>query len=125
MRLALVALVACGAPAAKPSTIANTAPATTEPAPAKLAVTGIEPDRGDAEGGTYVRITGRGFTESPHNAKVYFGSLQGTVIRFASDTELIVQAPGGRAGDVVDLLVLFEPGGELKLPKAFTFVAKQ
>ncbi len=58
------------------------------------------------------------------NAKVYFGSRQGTVERFASDTELIVVAPGGKVGDQVDVLLTFEPGGELKIPKGFTFVDK-
>lgn len=90
-----------------------------------LQVTGLEPPNGDAAGGTYVLIRGHRFIEDgPRNAKVYFGSRQGNVIRFASDSELIVEAPGGNAGDTVDVLVIFEPGGELKLPKAFTFMTK-
>ena len=64
----------------------------------KLKVTGIEPEKGDAEGGTYVRIKGNRFiADGARNAKVYFGSRQGTVVRFASDSELIVEAPGGKA----------------------------
>jgi hypothetical protein len=55
---------------------------------------------------------------------VWFGGQPGTVIRFASDSEMIVQAPGGKAGDVVDALFVFEPGGEKKFTKAFTFVDK-
>src|SRR3569623_2866210 len=91
----------------------------------KLKVTGIEPEKGDAEGGTYVRIKGNRFiADGARNAKVYFGSRQGTVIRFASDSELIVEAPGGKSGDTVDVLIIFEPGGELKIPKGFTFVEK-
>src|SRR5580704_6580959 len=94
--------------------------------PARLSVTGITPAQGDADGGTYVKITGTRFIDDGvRNAKVYFGSRQGTVVRFASDSELIVEAPGGKVGPPVDVLVIFEPGGELKLPKAFTFVAKQ
>jgi len=90
-----------------------------------LAVTSVEPDKGDADGGTYVRIKGNNFiAEGARNAKVYFGNRQGTVVRFASDTELIVEAPGGKLGEQVDVLVIFDPGGELKMPKAFTFVAK-
>ena len=93
---------------------------------AKLSVTGLDPKQGDADGGTYVRITGTRFiADGARNAKVYFGSRQGTVVRFASDTELIVQAPGGKVGPPVDVLVIFEPGGELKIPQAFTFVVKQ
>ena len=91
----------------------------------KLKVTGIEPDKGDIEGGTYVRIKGNRFiADGARNAKVYFGSHQGTVVRFASDSELIVEAPGGKANETVDVLIIFEPGGELKIPKAFTFVEK-
>ena len=91
----------------------------------KLKVTGIEPEKGDAEGGTYVRIKGNRFiADGARNAKVYFGSRQGTVVRFASDSELIVEAPGGKANDTVDVLIIFEPGGELKIPKGFTFVEK-
>jgi hypothetical protein len=91
----------------------------------KLKVTGIEPEQGDVDGGTYVRIKGNRFIkDGARNAKVYFGSHQGTVIRFASDNELIVEAPGGKAGEVVDVLIIFEPGGELKIPKGFTFVEK-
>jgi hypothetical protein len=89
---------------------------------APLSVTGIDPPRGDVAGGTYVKLTGTSFiAEGARNVKVYFGSKQGTVIRFASDTELIVEAPGGKANETVDVLLVFDPGGEMKLPKAFTF----
>jgi hypothetical protein len=60
----------------------------------KLKVTGIEPERGDIEGGTYVRIKGNRFiADGARNAKV-------------------------------DVLIIFEPGGELKIPNGFTFVEK-
>ncbi len=50
--------------------------------------------------GQYVRVKGNEFTaDGPRNVKVYFGKdnsmRQGTVVRFASDSELIVEAPGG------------------------------
>jgi hypothetical protein len=91
----------------------------------KLKVTGIEPERGDTDGGTYVRIKGNRFiADGARNAKVYFGTRQGTVVRFASDKELIVEAPGGKPDEVVDVLIIFEPGGELKISKGFTFVEK-
>jgi IPT/TIG domain len=91
----------------------------------KLKITGIEPNKGDVSGGTYVKIYGNRFVaDGARIAKVYFGNQEGTVDRFVSDGEMIVQAPGGKAGDTVDLLVVFEPGGELKIPKAFTFVEK-
>jgi hypothetical protein len=90
----------------------------------KLKVTNIDPDSGDVGGGQYVRIYGNGFTcdgNCVRNAKVYFGSRKGEVVRFASNTELIVQAPGGKPGEVVDILLRFEPGGEIAIRKAFTF----
>ncbi len=91
----------------------------------KLKVTGIEPDRGDVQGGTLVAIKGSGFIEGgTHNAKVFFGKEPGTVVRFASDSELRVQAPGGKLNETVDVLIVFEPGGEKTLSKAFTFVEK-
>src|SRR5271169_1274929 len=77
----------------------------------KLAVTSIEPTMGDADGGTYVRIVGSRFiADGARSAKVYFGTHQGTVIRFVSDSELIVEAPGGKVNDKVDVLVVFDPG---------------
>ena len=91
----------------------------------KLKVTGIDPDHGDADGGQYVKIYGNRFTaDGTRNAKVYFGSHKGTVIRFASDSELVVEAPGGKPNDTVDVLIIFEPGGELRIAKAFTFKEK-
>jgi hypothetical protein len=91
----------------------------------KLKVTGIEPEKGDAIGGTYVRIKGNRFlADGARNAKVYFGSRQGTVIRFASDSELIVEAPGGKLGEKVDVLIIFEPGGEMKIKNGFEFIEK-
>ena len=91
----------------------------------KLKVTGLEPTKGDIEGGTYVVIKGNRFMkDGPRNAKIYFGSRQGTVVRFQSDSELIVQAPGGKADETVDVLVIFDPGGQLKIPNAFKFIDK-
>ena len=83
------------------------------------------------EGGTYVRIKGNGFlvdskgNSAPANAKVYFGSRQGEVVRFASSEELIVQAPGGKVNESVDVLIIFEGRGELKIPHGFTFIDKK
>lgn len=91
----------------------------------KLKVTGLEPEKGDIEGGTYVVVKGNRFMkDGPRNAKIYFGSRQGTVVRFQSDSELIVQAPGGKPDEVVDVLIIFDPGGQLKIPNGFTFVEK-
>ncbi len=91
----------------------------------KLTVTGIDPDHGDVEGGSYVRIKGNRFTvDGPRAAKVYFGGRQGTVVRFESDSELVVQAPGGKPNEVVDVLIIFDPGGQLKIANGFRFQEK-
>ena len=91
----------------------------------KLKITGIEPETGDVNGNTYVVIKGNRFiADGPRNVKVYFGSRQGSVVRFASDRELVVQAPPGKPDEVVDVLVIFDPGGQKKLEKAFKFVEK-
>jgi hypothetical protein len=91
----------------------------------KLKVVNISPDKGDSDGGTYVVIKGNRFIkDGPRNAKVYFGSRQGSIVRFQSDSELIVQAPGGKIDEVVDVLVIFDPGGQLTIKKAFKFVDK-
>ena len=125
----LVILIACGKsapPAAPPLSGSAPPPPTDAAAPEGLTVTSIEPVNGDFEGGTYVVIKGSHFiSEGPRNVKVFFGSRQGIVVRFASDRELIVQAPAGKENEVVDVLLVFEPGGEKKLPRAFTYVHKQ
>jgi hypothetical protein len=69
------------------------------------------------------------YSRSNSKADVYFGTQQtgyrkGSVVRFASDKQLIVKAPGGKVGEVVDVLVMFEPGGQLRIPNAFTYVLK-
>lgn len=88
----------------------------------KLMVTGIEPDKGDSEGGTYVRIRGNRFTaDGPRSVKVYFGGRQGNVSRFESDNVLIVEAPGGNPDEVVDVLIVFDPGGQKKIPQGFRY----
>jgi hypothetical protein len=91
----------------------------------KLKVTGLEPRSGDAMGGQIVLIRGQSFMTTTRTAKVYFGDQQGNVIRFRSDSELIVEAPGGKPDATVDVLVVFEPGGEITIPKGFTFKEKK
>jgi hypothetical protein len=88
-----------------------------------LAVNRLDPVEGDYMGGSYVRIFGNRFTrDGARSAKIYFGSRPAAPPRFASDTEMVVVAPGGKLGETVDVLIIFEPGGEKKIAKAFTFV---
>jgi hypothetical protein len=91
----------------------------------KLLVTGIDPEKGDIGGGTYVRIHGNRFTaDGPRSVKVYFGGHEAQIDRFVSDSELIVLAPGGKLNDAVDVLIVFDPGGKVNLPNAFRFIEK-
>jgi hypothetical protein len=90
-----------------------------------LKITAIDPPYGDVDGGTYAVIKGERFmSDGARNVKIYFGTSAGTIVRFQSDHELIVQAPAGTLNEIVDVTVVFEPGGKLKLGRAFTFVAR-
>ena len=91
----------------------------------KLKVVDLTPATGDSEGGTYVVIKGNRFLkDGPRNAKVYFGSRQAQIIRWQSDSELIVQSPAGKPEETVDVLVIFDPGGQLTIKKAFKYIDK-
>ncbi len=91
----------------------------------KLMVTGIDPEKGDTQGGTTVRIKGNRFNaDGPRTARVYFGGRQGNVVGFESDSVLVVQAPGGKPNELVDVLIVFDPGGQLKIPGGFRFVER-
>lgn len=91
----------------------------------KLKVHGLEPRVGDSMGGQIVLVTGQNFMKTTRTVKVYFGDQIGNFIRFRSDSEMIVEAPGGKPDTTVDVLVVFEPGGEITIPKAFTFKEKK
>jgi hypothetical protein len=136
MKAALIALlVGCGRPKpaalptatapsgehASPIAISNSA-AKGVPSTGGVRITGIDPAKGDAEGGTYAKLEGnRLLPTAQKDVKVYFGSRPGEVVRIASDSELIVRAPAGTPDEVVDVRLTFE-GGEVTLPHAFTFV---
>ena len=91
----------------------------------KLKVNGLEPRTGDAMGGQIVQINGQNFMKTTRTVKVYFGDQIGNFIRFKSDSEMVVEAPGGKPDATVDVLVVFQPGGEITIPKAFTFKEKK
>jgi hypothetical protein len=91
----------------------------------KLMVTGLDPEKGDAAGRTTVRIKGNRFTvDGPRTAKVYFGGRPAEVTGFENDNTLVVVAPGGKPNEAVDVLIVFDPGGQLKIPLGFRFVEK-
>jgi hypothetical protein len=91
---------------------------------------GLTPSRGSADGGFYVKILfnynlGRGqLAMAPEGATVYFGLHDAEVVHFDNGVgEIVVEAPPGKVGKTVDVLVIFEPGGESRLEQAFTYVA--
>ncbi len=88
----------------------------------KLRVTGLDPRTGDSNGGTRLAVRGSNFQKTTRTARIYFGDQQGSVLRFVDNSTLLVEAPGGKAGESVDVLVVFEPGGEITIPHGFTFV---
>ncbi len=73
-------------------------------------VTGINPKGGPVGGGTTVTITGSGFTGA---TAVNFGTVAGTAVTVASDTQLtVVSPPVGPTGlTVVDVTVVTPIGG--------------
>ncbi|MCB9563524.1 MAG: IPT/TIG domain-containing protein [Kofleriaceae bacterium] len=89
----------------------------------KLKVTGLDPTTGDFQGGTRVNIKGNRFTkDGSRTARVFFGGRPAEVMGFRGDKELVVKAPAGDIGQKVDVLIIFEPGGEITLKEAFTYV---
>lgn len=91
----------------------------------KLKVYDLSPTTGSTEGGTYVVIKGNRFKkDGPRNAKVYFGSRQATVELWQSDSQLVVRSPPGKADEVVDVMIIFDPGGRLTIKKAFKYIEK-
>jgi hypothetical protein len=84
-----------------------------------LRVVGLTPASGSLAGGEAIRIRGSNFRIAK-NVTVKFGTQFADVLRITDD-EIDVQAPPGNG--IVDVVVLFDPGGELKLPAAYTYAA--
>ncbi len=91
------------------------------PSGARLTVTAIEPTTGAPVGGLPIVVHGEGFMAEARAIQVYFGDAPANVISVDSDSELQIEAPAGEAGVAVDVRLVFEPGGEVTLPRAFTF----
>jgi hypothetical protein len=87
----------------------------------KLRITGLDPKHGDAAGGTRVTVEGSRFTaDGGRRVSVYFGTRRADLQSIRND-QIIVVAPPGEPGSTVDLLVVFDPGGEITLPAAFRY----
>jgi hypothetical protein len=93
-----------------------------EPGGAKLAVTSIEPASA-APASVPLVVHGTGFLAESRSVQVYLGETPANVLSIDSDTELQVEVPAAEAGAApVDVKLVFEPGGEIVLPAAFTFM---
>lgn len=93
-----------------------------EPSGANLKVTSIEPASA-APGGAPILVHGSGFMAESRAIQVYLGDLPANVLSVDSDSDLQVEVPAGEAGKTVDVRLVFDPGGEITLPQAFTFTA--
>lgn len=90
-----------------------------------LKITGISPNSGPAQGQGAVTIHGNGFESGGAKAvTVYFGDKQGRVVRFDSDTELVVAPPPGEPGTKVDLHIIFGDAREHTFPQAYEYKAE-
>ena len=83
------------------------------------------PTGGEQTGGTLVTIRGSNLMTTPRTAKVWFGTKEATGVRFATDRELVVEAPPQEAEGFVELRVQFDPGGTVTVPYGFTYRAPQ
>ena len=92
----------------------------------KLKVSSIDPEKGDIDGGTYVVIKGNRFTaDGPRLAHVYFGGRLASFGGYLTDGEMVVRSPAGKPNEKVDILIVFEPGGEIRLKGAYTYIEKR
>lgn len=90
----------------------------------------LEPNEGDAKGGTSVTLTAASqfVADDAKTARVYFGGKLGKVIRVVSSEELLVEAPGGAAGETVDVVLELkgvDRESRLEVPHSFRFVTNQ
>jgi hypothetical protein len=90
-----------------------------EPSNVKVRVTSIEPTT--AAPTVPMVIHGSGFMAESRAIQVYVGDAPANVLSVDSDTEMQVEVPSGEAGKAVDVKLVFDPGGEIMLPQAFTF----
>jgi hypothetical protein len=91
------------------------------PGVSQLQVIELLPTKGAP--GEPITIKGEGFMTESRAVTVFFGDAQAQVIDIPSDTEVMIEAPAGEPGTSVDVVITFDPGGEIKLPHGYTFVA--
>lgn len=74
--------------------------------------------------GDIVTIYGAGFqSDGTRDVRVFFEGKKAKVLRIQGDDEIKIEVPGGiDFGKTVDIKMIFEPGGEITLDKAFKYV---
>jgi len=88
-----------------------------------LRITGFEPKQGPYTGGDPVVFEGGGFTSGgAQGAEVWFGDRKGKNVRFRGNSAMVVDAPGGAVGQVVDITIRFDDGRTKKYAKAYTYI---
>ncbi len=88
-----------------------------------LKIKRISPNSGPITGANPVTIHGTGFqTGGAREVTVFFGNRKATVMGFDGDTKLVVQPPGGKLGDVVDIMIQFGDSRYFTRKKAYSYV---
>jgi hypothetical protein len=74
--------------------------------------------------GDVVTVYGTGFqSKGAKDVRVYFEDKKAKVLRIQGNEEIKIEVPGGiDMGSTVDIKMIFEPGGEITLDKAFKYV---
>jgi hypothetical protein len=88
----------------------------------KLQVKGLSRTSGIP--GDVLTINGTGFqSKGAKDVRVYFEGRKAKVLRIQGNDEIKIEVPGGiDMGSTVDIKMVFEPGGEITLDKAFKYV---
>lgn len=88
-----------------------------------LRITGFSPKQGPYTGGDAVVFSGSGFqADGVKGVEIWFGGKRGKNVRFRGDDEMVVDAPGGAVGEVVDITIRFDGARTKKLTKAYTYI---
>jgi len=88
-----------------------------------LKIKGISPKEGPYEGGDPVTIYGSGFQEGgAKSVDVYFGTRKARVRGFEGSTKLLVETPGGKVGESVDVTIIFGDARRLKYENAYKYI---
>lgn len=88
-----------------------------------LKIKRISPSSGPVSGASPVTIHGSGFDSGgARDVTVFFGNRKATVMGYKGDSQLVVQPPGGKLGEVVDIMIQFGDSRYFTRKKAYTYV---